>query len=439
MSKRSTVTIIGRPNVGKSCLFNRLIGRRRAIVEKSSGVTRDRIHAAISWQGKDFLLIDTGGLVFKGKRHLSDSIYKQTKAAVGESGLILLVVDAQTGLNADDYAILEFLRKSGRKIILVVNKVDDMSLAGSLSEFYKTGLDEIFFVSALHGLNIDELLDVVAKDVFPPFRKTPLDEAPLKVALIGRPNSGKSSFFNMLLKEDRVIISEEPGTTRDSIDTILELPQGVYKIIDTAGLKQKKKNHAPLEFYSRSRSLEAIKHSDVCIVLIDAQVGICRDDLHIFKLITNENKCCVIAVNKCDLVKISLKDCIYTVAQKAPFVNFAFCVLCSAKTGKNLHAALGFAEQAWINFKRKVKQRKLSATLAEIIAHKEKQSGYAQLKLHFLTQVKTKPPTFVLIVNRPELVKTSFLRFIENRIRRCYNFKGTPIKIYIKRKKRAGK
>ncbi len=437
MKIKNKVAIVGRPNVGKSCLFNRLLGERRAIVEPTSGVTRDRAYAKVSWGKKQFMLVDTGGLVFETKEHISGMIIKQAQTAIKEADLILFVVDAMSGLHVYDRQILDFIRPFDKKIILVVNKVDNMSKVELQSEFYELGIEEVVFISALHGLNIDELLDKIVKDIA--LIETDEDgqePSPLKVALIGRPNVGKSSFLNKLLKEERVIVSNQPGTTRDSIDTVVHLGDQEYIMIDTAGIRRKKKQQETIDVYSRSRTIQAIKRSDVCVVLVDAVEGLRRDDLHIFSLIKEEEKCCVIAINKCDLVKLDLTECIKTISRKAAFMNFAFCVLCSAKEGNNLNFTLRLVQHAWYNGKRKIKQRKLAKTLTEIVGHVKKQSSYAALKLHFLTQIKTRPPVFAFIVNRPELIKGSFERFLENKLRSHYDFKGTPIKILFRKKKR---
>ena len=437
MKTKNKVAIVGRPNVGKSCLFNRLLGKRQAIVEPTSGVTRDRAYADVSWGKKQFSLADTGGLVFKSKEHISGMIVKQAQTAIKEADLILFVADAMSGLHAYDREALDFIRTFDKKIILVVNKVDNMSRVETLSEFYELGVEEVSFISALHGLNIDELLDMIVKDIALIETDSSREEPPaLKVALIGRPNVGKSTFMNKLLKEERVIVSDQPGTTRDSIDTVLHLEDQKYIIIDTAGIRMKKKQQETIAVYSRSRTIQAIKRSDVCIVLADAVEGIRRDDLHIFSLIKEEEKCCVIAINKCDLVKLDLADCVKTIAAKAAFMNFAFCVLVSAKKGKNLNFTLRLVQHAWYNGKRKIKQRKLAKTLAEIVEHLKSRSSYTSLKLRFLTQLRTRPPVFAFVVNRPELIKGSFERFLENKLRSHYDFKGTPIKILFRKKKR---
>lgn len=333
-NKETLVAISGRPNVGKSCLFNRLLGKRQSIVEPTSGVTRDRVYATVTWGKKEFQLVDTGGIHFEAKTEMSDQIIKQAQKGIDEANLILFIVDSTAGLTPEDWGILNFLRKANRKIILVVNKVDDMSKITHLTDFYELGIEPMVFVSALHGLNIDELLDIVVEHLKPGNRKKEIEETALKVALIGKPNVGKSSFFNTLIKEERVIVSDVPGTTRDSVDTRVTVDGHDYLMIDTAGIKRKKRPKEAIDLFSRSRTIQAVKRADVCIVLIDAQVGLRRDDLHILSLIKDEDKCCVIGINKCDLVKLDIEACQHTLTTQAYYMNFAFSILCSAKNGK---------------------------------------------------------------------------------------------------------
>ncbi|MCK4993712.1 MAG: ribosome biogenesis GTPase Der [Candidatus Omnitrophica bacterium] len=437
MKIKNKIVIVGRPNVGKSCLFNRLLGERKAIVEPSSGVTRDRTYADAFWDNKKFSLVDTGGLIFKTNEHMSDMIIKQAQTAIVEADLILFVVDSVDGLHAYDREILNYVRTFGKEIILVVNKVDHMAKVEALSEFYELGIDETIFISALHGLNINELLDRVIKDISSIQTDSETEDVQaLKVALIGRPNVGKSSFFNKLLREERVIVSTEPGTTRDSVDTALELEDQKYIMIDTAGIRRKKKQQETIDVYSRSRTISAIKRSDVCIVLVDAIEGIRRDDLHIFNLIKEEEKCCIIAINKCDLVKLDIAECIKTIEKEAAFMNFAFLSIVSAKNGKNINATLKLTQDAYANGKRKIQGHKLGKTLEHIVEHLKAQSSFGSLKLSHLTQLKTMPPIFAFIVNRPELIQASFVRFLEKKLRSDYDFKGTPIKILFRKKKR---
>jgi len=434
MQDNNIVTIVGCPNVGKSSLFNRLLGRRQAIVEPTSGVTRDRVYADLSWKKKNFKLVDTGGLRFSDKTDMTKAVVNQARKAIEEARLILLVLDAKVGLSCQDTLVMDFMWRFGKKIILVVNKVDDLSKIDTLGEFYELGQNDIFFVSALHGLNINHLLDGIIGEL-KPGKTDHLDEKNiLKVAIIGRPNVGKSSFLNRILKQDRAIVDSVPGTTRDTIDTEITLGGNRIILIDTAGIRRLKKTSQNIDFYSRTRTLEAIRRSDVCLVIIDAQDGILRDDLHIFSLVEKEEKCCVIAINKCDIIEVKLKDCIDTIAAQAAFMNFAFIVLCSAKEGKNLDFALELGRRAKENALKKIKQKKLNETLHELMGKDGKQSQLHGLKVHYFTQVKTNPLTFVLIVNRPELLKKQKIRYIINGLRRRYDFQGASIRLLVKKK-----
>ncbi|MBU1088113.1 MAG: ribosome biogenesis GTPase Der [Candidatus Omnitrophica bacterium] len=434
IDKEMLVAISGRPNVGKSCLFNRLVGKRQSIVEPTSGVTRDRVYATVTWGKKEFQLVDTGGIHFEAKTQMSDQIIKQAQKGIEQAGLILFIVDSTAGLTPEDWGILNFLRKANRKIIMVVNKVDDMSKIAQLTDFYELGIEPMLFVSALHGLNIDELLDVVVEHLKPGDSKKEVEESALKVALIGKPNVGKSSFFNTLINEERVIVSDVPGTTRDAVDTRVSIDGHDYLMIDTAGIKRKKMPKEAIDLFSRSRTIQAIKRADVCIVLIDAQIGLRRDDLHILSLIKEEDKCCVIAINKCDLVKLDIAECQHTLSAQAFYMNFAFSILCSAKNGKNVHAALALAHEAWNNSQKKIKQNHLAETLDKIHEHQRRDGKSPHLKIQYITQLRVNPPVFAMIVNKPQLVKPPFLRFIESRLRSSYNFQGTPIKIIVRKK-----
>ncbi len=430
------VAILGKPNAGKSSLFNRLVGGRKAIVEQTSGITRDRVQGRVSFAGKEFLLIDTGGLEFEKKNPLAGAIVKQAERAAAEADLLLLLADFQTGLVNIDVQIADHLRKFGKPLILAVNKVDNMSDIDRGAEFYELGL-KTHFISASHGLNIDELLDSLIEEIKPAAGHSEEEEAELRVAIIGRPNAGKSSFLNKLLKEDRVIVNEIAGTTRDAIDTHLQFQGRKLALIDTAGISRKKKINKSIDVFSRSRTVSAVKSADVCIVLLDAQKGITRDDLHIFELILEERKCCVICVNKCDLVKLSLKDCMYTISERAPLMRFAFCNLCSAKTGMNVFLALKLALSAWENNHLKVKQKLLNRVRDQLPEKNPQMNCRGKLKLHYLRQTKVNPPTFVLIVSRPELVNKQFLRYIENTLRSSFNFHGSPISLAVKKKERS--
>ncbi|MDD5746688.1 MAG: ribosome biogenesis GTPase Der [Candidatus Omnitrophica bacterium] len=437
MGATAIVAIVGRPNVGKSSLFNRLVGRRQAIVEATSGVTRDRVHGMVQWGRHEFELVDTGGLHFSAGTTLSAAIVTQAKKAIDEADLLLFVVDIQTGITSLDREVMELIRKAGKKIILVVNKADNPEMLNAPHEFHELGLSDIQFVSASHGFNSDGVLDAIVEALGP--KITLIDQAgekALRIAVIGRPNVGKSSFINKLLQEQRVIVDNIPGTTRDTVDISFTFENTKYTLVDTAGIRRKKKPHEDIDFFSRTRTLDAIQHADVCIVLIDAQQGIRRDDLHIFSLINEHQKCCVIGFNKCDLVKITIRECLRAIAEQASFMEYAACVLCSATLGKNIHLALQLAQQSWNNGQQKIKQKKLSELVQEVVARNPVLCAQSGVKIHYLTQVKVQPPTFVIIVNRPELIKKHFVRFLEKELRRRHDFQGSPVVLLVKKKQR---
>lgn len=432
MEDKGLVVIVGRANVGKSSLFNRLIGRRQTIVDSTSGITRDRVYAHVSWEEKVFEIADTGGLLSEIKNNLSGLVLEQTKKAIKEAGLILFVVDAKTGLVQQDLQIAEFLRTFNKKFFLIVNKVDNLKKIADSSEFYELGIEKTFFVSSLHGLNIDELQEEICR-IFEFNKLTQKeDESALKISIIGRPNVGKSSFLNKLLNEERVIVDSLPGTTRDSIDTHFLMGNDKYIFIDTGGIRRHKKTHQELDIYTRSRTIEAINRSHVCLVLVDAKDGILRDDLHIFSLVQEAEKCCVIAINKCDLVKLKLADCQTTIHSKAPFMDYAFALLCSAKNGKNISQAVTLAQKAWQNSKKWIVQDKLKDALQKMLDDFPQLNCAGHLKIYEFIQIRNCPPTFLFVVNKPKLVKSSFLRYIEGRMRQFYDFKGAHLKIIVK-------
>ncbi|MFH2139042.1 MAG: ribosome biogenesis GTPase Der [Candidatus Omnitrophota bacterium] len=437
MKKEPIVAIIGRPNVGKSCLFNRILGRRKAIVESISGVTRDRVFTDVFWEGRKFQLVDTGGLHFQAGDEMTMAVLAQTQKALKEADIVLFVVDAKSGLVAEDRDLANFIRKFNKTVILVVNKVDNFAKIEEHSEFYELGFAEVYFLSALHNINIEDLLDEVVKLIQPAVLQDEDESNILKVAIVGRPNVGKSSFLNRILKEERVVVSAVPGTTRDTVDTKLNVNGQEMLFIDTAGIKKSRKTRETLDVYSRSRTIEAINRADVCIVLVDAQDGILNDDLHLFSLVKDAKKCCVLAVNKIDLAEIKLKDFVYTISKKAAFMRFAFPVLCSAKKGINLPTVLKLAQQAQQNSKRKIKQSDLNETLNRVAENSLQLRSQGVLKLHYLTQTKASPPTFVIIVNKLELIKNAFIRYLENTLRKNYDFQGSPI--YIVGKVKEGK
>ena len=437
-NKESTVVIAGRPNVGKSCLFNKIVGKRKSIVESTSGVTRDRISVQVTWEGKYFKIIDTGGVHFQSEDVITSAVLDQTKKAIEQAQVILFVVDSQSGLTAYDEELASFLRTFNCQVIVVVNKVDNYEKVGDYSEFYSLGFEKVIFISALHSINIDELLDETVALLGAGEKQE--DDSTLKIAIVGRPNVGKSLFLNKILNEERVIVNDSPGTTRDTVDTFITINGKTITLIDTAGIRKVRKTHMSIDVYSRTRTVDAIRRSDVCIALIDAETGILNDDLHIFSIIQEERKSCVLAVNKSDLVsELTTEDCIKFIEHKAPFMKSAYTILCSAKKGKNLYNALKLAQQAVDNCKRIVDQKDLNEILNNVTKSGHKKIYQGALKMHYLRQLKSNMPTFVLIVNKPTLVKKSVLKHFENIIRRQHDFQGAPIVLKVKEKEKLRK
>lgn len=436
-SRLPIVTIIGRPNVGKSCLFNRLYGRRQAIVDAAPGVTRDRLCGVVEWEGRSFELIDTGGLSLKRKDRMDEAITRQVKKAIASSDLLLLVCDIKDGPVGLDIDISSLLRKSGKKIILVVNKVDNWQKNISLGEFFELGLGEPMGISALHGLGTGELLSRINELLKDELRISPEEAEPIKIAIVGRPNVGKSSFLNALLGEERVIVDREPGTTRDAIDTILSFSDYRYQLIDTAGLAHPRKTKEPVAFYSATRSLQAIKRSDVSLCLIDSFTGIQRDDLRILEEIEKSHCGSIIVANKWDLTK-GVKKSAYArrIYQRVNFMYYAPVFFTSAIKKEGVFRVL---EEAGRIYHRRI-QEFPTPVLNEILkkiqdAKPHPIAGTRKVKFSYITQTGASPPKFTIFTNFPGAVMKNYRTFMDKEFRRNLDLTGTPVK-FIFRKKR---
>ena len=438
MTELNVVAIVGRPNVGKSCLFNRLVGKRQAIVEATSGVTRDRIYGQSTWRGRSWQMADTGGLEFRSAHSLQESILSQAAAAAREACCILFVVDGCQGLMPLDHDVMEFLRPLRKPMILVVNKIDDPSqMNASTAEFYRLGVAAVVGVSALHGHRIDALGEMIAALVPDEVAKAGRESPGLRLSIIGKPNAGKSSLVNAILKQDRVIVHDQPGTTRDAVDTVFEFKGQRLVLIDTAGISRKKKIREPLDQYSRMRTMQAIERADVAVVVLDAQQGVTQDDKHIFELLAENEICCVIAVNKHDLVpELTVELCRETIHQEAAFMRFALVCLCSAKQPGRVDQILRLAQTAFANSQRRIPQEELNDVLNNRLKTLHGIQARGKLRMHYLAQVHARVPTFVLIVNNPVHVSPAAMKSVENTLRQRYNFEGAPVKIIIKRKER---
>lgn len=432
------VAIIGRPNVGKSALFNRLIGQRKAIVERTSGTTRDRLYAQISWRGKLFALVDTGGLDLLSSHRISKAVKEQASVAIAEAEIILFVCEAKDGIVGLDREIALLLRKSSKQIFLVVNKADNATLSEGAVDFYQLGLGKPYPISAMHGLGIGELLDEIAANLSGSGARSSKDAA-IKVAIVGRPNVGKSSFLNCLLNEKRVIVDELPGTTRDAIDTRFRKDEVDFLLIDTAGIRHLRKIKNVVDIYGVSQARASIKRCDVCLVLIDGTEGVQRDDLGILKIVFGEGKGCVMAVNKWDLVKGSTTEK-YERAVRAtvPFARFVPVVFTSALTGKNVLAAVDVVKKTAEYHSTIISTGELNREIGAIWkAHPPPlRYGTKEIKLRYATQVSTKPPNFLIFVNDSKAIKKSYVRYLEGRLRESFGLVGTSLRIRFTQKKK---
>ncbi|MGV6829566.1 MAG: ribosome biogenesis GTPase Der [Flavobacteriales bacterium] len=432
----SIVAIVGRPNVGKSTLFNRLIQRREAIVDAVSGVTRDRHYGKSDWNGKEFSLIDTGGYVVGSEDIFETEIDKQVELAIDEADAIIFMVDVESGVTGMDEEVTKLLRKSNKPVFLVVNKVDSAKRMNDAVEFYSLGFEKYYTTSSINGSGTGDLLDDLVKTL--PDSEEQEEESLPRFAVVGRPNAGKSSFINALIGEERYIVTDIAGTTRDSIDTHYNRFGFDFNLVDTAGIRRKSKVKEDLEFYSVMRSIRAIEHCDVIILVLDATRGFDGQVQNIFWLAHKNNKGVVILVNKWDLVEKnhkSVKE--YEAAIKKqcePFTDVPV-VFISALTKQRIYKAIETAVEVFKNRSKRIKTSELNDTMLAIIdayqppAHKGK-----YIKIKYCTQLPTPHPCFAFFANLPQYIKDPYKRFLENKLREKFNFHGVPITIYLRKK-----
>lgn len=435
---KKTVCIIGKPNVGKSTIFNRLIKDKKAIIMDTPGVTRDRIYDTVTYNNKSFFLIDTGGIEI-GHDDFNEDIKVQAELAIDESDLILFVVDGKNDLDPNDYLIRDMLIKSHKDVVVVVNKIDNDKRENNVYGFYELGFEHVFGVSAEHNLGFKELMDFITSSMN---ENEEVADSTLKFAIIGRPNVGKSSLINALLNEDRVIVSNVAGTTRDAIDTRFNYNGEEYIAIDTAGMRKKGKIYEEIEKYSLIRSLKAIERSDVSVVVIDAKEGIIEHDKHIVSYATNAGKGIVLVVNKWDTVKNpdqeikKWKDLIEVEFQFIPYVKVVFL---SAKEKKRIHTLMPEIISAYENNNKEVQTSLLNDVITEAASmHPAPSYKNQRLKIYFVSQTGTCPPKFTFNVNNKGLVHFSYERYLENVIRNNFDFTGTPIILQFKNKNDRG-
>lgn len=429
------VAIVGRPNVGKSTFFNRIVGQRISIVEDTPGVTRDRLYADAEWCGHSFTLIDTGGLEIKSEDVMWSHIRAQAQIAVETADVIVFMLDGKTGLTHEDYEVAAYLRKSRKPILLVVNKLDNNE-QHLLYDFYELGLGEPIGISAGQAKGLGDVLDEIVK--LTGKYETEEKEEALKIAVVGKPNAGKSSLVNKLLGYDRVIVSDIAGTTRDAIDTRIKIGNKEYILIDTAGIRRKRSVEEDLEQYSVMRSLGAVRRADVCLIVIDSSEELSEQDVKIAGYVHEQGKPSVVVMNKWDVVE---KDT-YTIEkynrklkEELKFMDYFIPTYVSAKTGKRVDNLIKLAERAYENASRRVSTGLLNDVLREAILTNEPPSKNGKrLKIYYVTEVSANPPTFVIFVNDDTLMHFSYRRYLENALRRSFDFEGTPIRLIIRNK-----
>lgn len=430
------VAIAGRPNVGKSALFNRIIGENSAIVSDEAGTTRDRHFARAEWGGKQFWLVDTGGITDDPRVPMDVEIKRQVQTAIDEADLIALVVDAKAGLHPSDRRVVDMLRGARKPWILVANKVDDPATT-DFFEFFELGAGDPIPVSAANGKNSGDMLDVLIEKL-PEMRED--EPEALRVAVIGRPNVGKSSIVNRLLGEERLVVSDEAGTTRDAIDAPLMYHGRTIIFIDTAGLRRQSKVNEGVEFYSSLRARRAIERADVCILVIDATEGFHNQDLKIAALAWEDGRGLVIVVNKWDLKEKDDKSTAKfekEAAEKAPFLAFVPFIFTSALTGQRVTRILDTVIEVDAERTKRISTSQVNQTLEMLLARLQPpQAAGREIKLNYATQVETKPPTIAVFGNNPDLVQENYLRYLQNGFRGAWGFRGSPLRIIMKRKSR---
>ena len=434
INKREIVAIVGRPNVGKSTFVNRLVGARKSIVDDTPGVTRDRIYFDVSWCGKEFTVIDTGGIIPSDEDEIMKNIFAQVELALDEANKIIFMVDAKDGISPIDIEIANYLRRSHKPIFLTANKVDSIDKQVLAYDFYQLALGEPHIISALHGSGgVGDLLDKIVEDMEDDLSINE-DEKSIKIAIVGRPNAGKSSIVNALLNENRLIVSDISGTTRDSINSKLKFENEEYTIIDTAGIRKKSKVDYGVEKFAVDRSIRAIRDCDIAILVIDATIGLTDQDKKISQIIVESGKGIILAINKWDIIEN--KDASSTVKyskkieSEAPFLNFVPKIFISALTKQRINTIFIEAKKVYEQYKKRISTSLLNKIINEAYVINPPSSFKGKrLKIYYSTQVCDSPPTFVIFINDKKLVKDSYRRYLENQLRETFGFYGVPFRI----------
>jgi GTP-binding protein len=427
------VAIVGRPNVGKSTLFNRIVGRRLAIVAERSGVTRDRQFAEADWNGRSFLLADTGGILDIEERPLDREVRAQVMTAIDRADLVVFATDGRDGLHPVDEHVATLLRKSGRPIVLAVNKLDDLGNALDHHEFHSFGLGEPVPISALSGKGTGDLLDKIVEGL-PEDPEPPVSDVALYLAVIGKPNVGKSSFVNRLLGEERVLVHDEAGTTRDAIDTFLEFEDERICLIDTAGLRRRSRVDDEVEFYSRLRAASAVQRADVCMLVVDCEIGVTNQDFRIGEQAWEAGCGLVLVANKWDLIEDRGPDVVAAfereLRDRAPYLRWVPIITTSALGGKRVHKAVSIAREVRDQRQRRITTSEVNKVLRDLVSRQHPPQGaYGDVKIFYGSQVTTAPPTFVVWSNRPKEIPESYKRYLHNGFRRAWEFHGSPVRI----------
>ncbi len=435
------VALVGRPNVGKSTLFNRITKTRKAIVDRTPGVTRDRHYERVSWNDRHFILIDTGGIETESDNSMESIIRIQSLQAIDEADIIIFLLDGREGLNPTDYEVADLLRRTSKPTYFVVNKIDGPELETTLlPQFYELGTDKLWPVAAEHGYGVKDLLDNIAAGLRQPEHVPQTDSDTIAIAFLGRPNVGKSSLINRLVGTERMVVSDIPGTTRDSVDTVLSRKNRSYTLIDTAGIRRKGKVREKLEKFSIIRALAALERCDIALLLIDAGEGITEQDTKVIGYTQDSGRACILVVNKWDLVKgdrKSQKHILAEIEMATPFVGFAPILTVSALSSEGVNRIFPAVEAVYSQYQRQFPTNRLNLLLQKAVAaHPPPMYRGRRLKLYYTTQIGTKPPTFAIIANYPKGVHFSYHRFLTNQFRKGLGLDKSPVRIVIKERKR---
>jgi GTP-binding protein len=437
VGRKPIVAIVGRPNVGKSTFFNRIVGRRISIVDDEPGVTRDRIYADAEWQGRRFTLVDTGGIEMESADLIKRQMRTQAQLAAETADLILFFVDGREGMTGEDVEVAEYLRKIGKPVLLVVNKVDNAAREDAMYEFCELGMGDPLPVSSVHGMGTGDLLDAIVKEIELEPEDGEAAAGPMRIAVVGKPNAGKSSLVNRLLGEERTIVSDQPGTTRDAIDTSFTHDGRPYVVIDTAGIRRKARiEQASLERFSVIRALAAVRRCDVALLLVDAESGVSEQDAKIASYVQESGKPAVLLVNKWDLVEkddSTVGRYVNELRAQIVFMNYAPILFVSCKTGQRVNKIFELADQAYENARRRVATGLLNDVIGDAVAAVEPPSvGGRRLRIYYSTQTGISPPEFTLFANDAGLMKEPYRHYLENHLRKTFDFTGTPIRLACK-------